>query len=45
VPSPHRTQAERRAKSEQGLLDSAQRLFAKKGVENTALAEIGDAAG
>jgi AcrR family transcriptional regulator len=45
VPSPHRTQAERRAESEQGLLDSAQRLFAKKGVENTTLAEIGDAAG
>ncbi|HTR92815.1 MAG TPA: helix-turn-helix domain-containing protein [Trebonia sp.] len=40
-----RTQAERRAEAEQGLLDAALRLFAKKGVENTTLAEIGDAAG
>ena len=40
-----RTQAERRAEAEQGLLDAALRLFAKKGVEGTTLAEIGDAAG
>jgi AcrR family transcriptional regulator len=40
-----RTQAERRAEAEQGLLDAALRLFAKKGVESATLAEIGDAAG
>jgi AcrR family transcriptional regulator len=40
-----RTQAERRSEAEQGLLDAALRLFAKKGVETTTLAEIGDAAG
>src|SRR5438309_10505933 len=40
-----RAQAERRAEAEQGLLDAALRLFDKKGVEGTPLAEIGDAAG
>jgi AcrR family transcriptional regulator len=40
-----RSQAERRAEAEQGLLDAALRLFAKKGVEATTLAEIGDCAG
>src|SRR6516164_343564 len=40
-----RTQAERRSEAEQGLLDAALRLFARKGVETTTLAEIGDAAG
>jgi AcrR family transcriptional regulator len=40
-----RAQAERRAEAEQGLLDAALRLFAKKGVGGTTLAEIGDAAG
>ena len=40
-----RSQAERRAEAEQGLLDAALRLFAKKGVESATLAEIGDAAG
>lgn len=43
--SARRAQAERRAEAEQGLLDAALRLFAKKGVEGTTLAEIGDAAG
>ena len=40
-----RPQAQRRAEAEQGLLDAALRLFARKGVEATTLAEIGDAAG
>jgi AcrR family transcriptional regulator len=44
-PLARRAQAERRAEAEQGLLDAALRLFAKKGVEGTTLAEIGDAAG
>ena len=40
-----RTQAERRAEAEQGLLDAALRVFAKKGAEAATLAEIGEAAG
>lgn len=40
-----RTQEERRADSEAALLDAAARLFARKGVESSSLAEIGAEAG
>lgn len=40
-----RTQAERRAEAEGALLDAAVRLFARKGIEQTSLAEIGEDAG
>jgi AcrR family transcriptional regulator len=40
-----RTQAERRQKTEQALLDAAARLFAERGIDNTSLADIGAAAG
>jgi AcrR family transcriptional regulator len=39
------TQAERRGVAEEALLDAAARLFARKGVEATTLAEIGHEAG
>lgn len=46
-PSPQgrRTQQQRRAHTEQALLDSAARLFAQQGVDHTSLADIGEAAG
>jgi AcrR family transcriptional regulator len=40
-----RTQVERRAEAEQGLLGAAVRLFAAKGIEQTSLADIGEEAG
>jgi AcrR family transcriptional regulator len=42
---PRRTQAERRARSEQSLLDAAEQLIAEKGSSRTTLAEIGARAG
>jgi AcrR family transcriptional regulator len=42
---PSRTQAERRSKSEQALLDAAAALIAKRGVEQASLARIGESAG
>jgi AcrR family transcriptional regulator len=39
------TQAERRARSEQALLDAAARLIAERGVEQASLARIGELAG
>jgi AcrR family transcriptional regulator len=44
-PPGRRTQQERRAQSEDALLDSAAKLFARNGVDQTSLAEIGEAAG
>lgn len=43
--TPRRTQAERREGAERGLLDAAARLFARRGIDNTSLAEIGEEAG
>jgi AcrR family transcriptional regulator len=40
-----RTQAERRALSEQRIINTAVRLFAKRGTAKTSLADIGEAAG
>jgi AcrR family transcriptional regulator len=40
-----RTQVERRAEAEQGLIDAALRLFAGKGIDQTSLADIGEEAG
>ncbi|MGO9558823.1 MAG: TetR/AcrR family transcriptional regulator [Acidimicrobiales bacterium] len=40
-----RTQLERRTDAEQGLLNAAVQLFASKGIDQTSLAEIGEAAG
>jgi AcrR family transcriptional regulator len=45
TPSPRRTQVERRNESEQALLDAAARLFARKGIDETSLADIGAEAG
>ena len=47
APRPPRTltQAERRAKSEQALLDAAAALIAERGVEQASLARIGELAG
>jgi AcrR family transcriptional regulator len=45
TPSARRTQVERRNESERGLLDAAVRLFARKGVHETSLADIGAEAG
>lgn len=45
VPTPRRTQASRRTEAETALLDAAARLFAQHGVEQTSLADIGEAAG
>jgi len=42
---PSRTQAERRSKSEQALLDAAAALIAERGVEQASLATIGERAG
>jgi AcrR family transcriptional regulator len=42
---PRRTQAERRARSEQSLLEAAEQLIAEKGTSRTTLAEIGERAG
>jgi AcrR family transcriptional regulator len=44
-PSPRRTQVERRNGSERALLDAAVRLFARRGIEETSLADIGAEAG
>jgi AcrR family transcriptional regulator len=46
APAPRaQTQAERRQKSEQALLDAAAALIADRGVEQTSLARIGESAG
>jgi AcrR family transcriptional regulator len=45
VAPPRRTQAQRRQRSEEALLDAATRLFAERGIDNTSLAEIGAEAG
>lgn len=45
VARPSRTQAERRSKSEQALLDAAAALIAERGVEHASLARIGELAG
>jgi len=45
MPTERRTQAERRALSEQRLLDAAVELIAEKGSSRTTLAEIGERAG
>jgi AcrR family transcriptional regulator len=42
---PRRTQVERRTESERALLDAAVRLFARKGIDATSLADIGAEAG
>jgi AcrR family transcriptional regulator len=42
---PRRTQEERRNQAEQALLDAAARLFARRGIEQTSLAEVGEEAG
>jgi AcrR family transcriptional regulator len=44
-PARTQTQAERRTKSEQALLDAAATLIAERGVEQTSLARIGELAG
>jgi AcrR family transcriptional regulator len=44
-PPARRTQRERRTEAEQRLLDAAVRLFAGKGIDQTSLADIGEAAG
>src|SRR5437879_4545649 len=43
-PPARRTQRERRAGAEQGLLAAAVRLFAAKGIDQTSLADIGEEA-
>jgi AcrR family transcriptional regulator len=40
-----RTQEERRNQAEQALLDAAARLFARQGVDQTSVAEVGEEAG
>ena len=45
APPRTQTQAERRTKSEQALLDAAAALIAERGVEQTSLARIGERAG
>jgi AcrR family transcriptional regulator len=45
TPSSRRTQVERRNESERALLDAAVRLFARKGIDETSLADIGAEAG
>jgi AcrR family transcriptional regulator len=40
-----RSQEERRNQAEQALLDAAARLFARRGVDQTSLAEVGEEAG
>jgi AcrR family transcriptional regulator len=40
-----RTQADRRSEAEVALLEAAIRLFARKGIEQTSLADIGEEAG
>ncbi|MEN3265204.1 TetR/AcrR family transcriptional regulator [Pseudonocardia sp.] len=40
-----RTQEERRNQAERALLDAAARLFARRGVDQTSLAEVGEEAG
>lgn len=45
VSRPSRTQAERRSRSEQALLDAAAALIAERGVEHASLARIGELAG
>jgi AcrR family transcriptional regulator len=40
-----RSQEERRGQAEQALLDAAARLFARRGVDQTSLAEVGEEAG
>jgi AcrR family transcriptional regulator len=42
---PRRSQEERRNQAEQALLDAAARLFARRGVDQTSLAEVGEEAG
>jgi hypothetical protein len=43
--TPRRTQEQRRGDAEKALLDSATRLFALYGLEQTSLGEIGEKAG
>jgi AcrR family transcriptional regulator len=43
--SPRRSQEERRNQAEQSLLDAAVRLFARRGIDQTSLAEVGEEAG
>jgi AcrR family transcriptional regulator len=43
--APRRTQTERRQAAERALLTAAARLFARRGIDTTSLAEIGDEAG
>jgi AcrR family transcriptional regulator len=45
VQGERRTQAERRSRSEEALLDAAAELIAERGVEGASLASIGDRAG
>jgi AcrR family transcriptional regulator len=40
-----RSQEERRSQAEQSLLDAAVRLFARRGIDQTSLAEVGEEAG
>jgi AcrR family transcriptional regulator len=40
-----RSQQERRGQAEQSLLDAAVRLFARRGIDQTSLAEVGEEAG
>ncbi|MEU9210999.1 TetR family transcriptional regulator [Streptomyces sp. NPDC048415] len=45
TPSRRRSQEERRSQAEQSLLDAAVRLFARRGIDQTSLAEVGEEAG
>jgi AcrR family transcriptional regulator len=45
APGERRTQAERRSQAEQALLDAAATLFARRGVDQTSLAHVGEQAG
>jgi AcrR family transcriptional regulator len=45
APGERRTQAERRSQAERALLDAAATLFARRGVDQTSLAHVGEHAG
>lgn len=45
APRPRRTQAERRSRSEEALLDAAAALIAERGIDRASLTTIGDRAG
>jgi AcrR family transcriptional regulator len=45
APTARRTQADRRSEAERALLEAAARLFARRGIDQTSLADIGEEAG